>query len=730
LNYIRAQYNRSAQIDPPFFQELARSEKERQENYSTNILARTVAPLDRLFIGTGDRVEKRRRSYTSWFTDKDFVKLPEFAARLRPGPQQDPVSKFLYENFRADTRNLLASGSADNALRAALARDLNYLIDRELETKNLITAKKNVQAALEQELLGGTISEKKRQQIEVLKKDIADLSNIPSLYQPERFQQVQISEYLQDFIKQNPQSHTRVRLNRLLLEAAYPAELAKSKGGVYPDREIYIATPDDSSRCFNEYMADANRRRELGQLKPGEDVRYDPASGKVQIGGQVAVMNINGLITKVIFDHNPKNEFYVEESFPLDWMYPHLTPYGVIMKINREPLAELSEEAVKKDHEFWSKYSERLIGNWITYDTKVKDIADWVEKTYLRRNFTGFTGDRKFIRDDQAQKSFSKLRSSIGGVYNWRIANAKPGSPEHQRMVREADFAFRQAFAFCPYSPEAVFRYVNLLLTMQRFDDALIVASTCQKLDPYNRGVVDLVDKLREWSKQRAALNPAQLEKALETNPQNFQAAFNLAGAYLQNAQTDRAIGVLDAVLNSPSAEANALRALLQAYGSITNAERIQRVADKLAAQFQANPSNLEAGIGLAEADRMLQKPEPAMQTLDKVFASSNLEPNALLQVAQHYAAMGNYARLESALEKLVKMAPTSPEAWYDLASLKATVGNTQAALVALRQALDLNAQRHRQDPKARDLSAEVEKDQRFSSLRQLPEYKRLLSGK
>ena len=32
LNYIRAQYNRSAQIDPPFFQELVRSEKERAEN--------------------------------------------------------------------------------------------------------------------------------------------------------------------------------------------------------------------------------------------------------------------------------------------------------------------------------------------------------------------------------------------------------------------------------------------------------------------------------------------------------------------------------------------------------------------------------------------------------------------------------------------------------------------------------------------------------------------------
>src|SRR5205807_2441264 len=111
------------------------------------------------------------------------------------------------------------------------------------------------------------------------------------------------------------------------------------------------------------------------------------------------------------------------------------------------------------------------------------DIAAFIEKVYLRRDFTGFKGDRKFVRDDQAQKAFSKLRSSIGGVYAWRIADPNNHNPVvQQRMIKEADFAFRQAFAFCPYSPEAVFRYVNLLLSLHRIDDAYIIASTCQKL--------------------------------------------------------------------------------------------------------------------------------------------------------------------------------------------------------------------------------------------------------
>ena len=179
---------------------------------------------------------------------------------------------------------------------------------------------------------------------------------------------MKIPDYLQQFLAQNPQGDTRIRLNRLLLEAAYPDEIVKSLGGVYPDREIYIPSPEDSQQCFQDYMEDVQHRMQLGQMMPGEDVHVDPG-GRMQVSGQVAVMMINGLLCKVIFDHNPNNEFYIEESFPLPWMYPYETPFGIIMKINRNPLPELPDGIFKRDHAFWSKYSDRLIGNWITYDT-------------------------------------------------------------------------------------------------------------------------------------------------------------------------------------------------------------------------------------------------------------------------------------------------------------------------------------------------------------------------
>jgi len=73
-------------------------------------------------------------------------------------------------------------------------------------------------------------------------------------------------------------------------------------------------------------------------------------------------------------------------------------------------------------------------------------------------------------------------RSSIAGVYAWRLGRDCPpeyrpkNDAETEALKKEADFAFKQAFAFCPYSPEAVYRYVNFLLNYNRLDDALIVA--------------------------------------------------------------------------------------------------------------------------------------------------------------------------------------------------------------------------------------------------------------
>ena len=245
--------------------------------------------------------------------------------------------------------------------------------------------------------------------------------------------------------------------------------------------KIYTPTAEDSEKSFEAYVENARKRLQSQQLKPGEDVS-EGADGHLKISGQVALMQINWLLAKTIFDKNTNREFYLEEGFaPGDWMYPHLEPHGLIMKINRQPPVELSDETVKRDHEDWTKRVEPMIGNWLEADTSVEDVCAFARKIYLEHDLSGFKGDPQFIQNDRSCRMFSWPRSSIADLYVWRMNHALSES-EKKRMTNEADFAFRQAIALCPYSPNAVFRYVNFLLSQNRLSDAHLIAKTATEI--------------------------------------------------------------------------------------------------------------------------------------------------------------------------------------------------------------------------------------------------------
>jgi hypothetical protein len=244
--------------------------------------------------------------------------------------------------------------------------------------------------------------------------------------------------------------------------------------------KIYIPTDEDSKKCFQDYTEDAAQRRSKNQLKPGEGVTVD-ADGKVQVSGQMAVIQVKALLAKIIFDKNPDRQFYIEESFPFDWMYPYLEPHSLIFKINHQPLPGLSDKIVEQDHDYWRSLVRPMIGDWLTDDTPVEQVAAFAKKTFGKQDFNGFTGDPRFIQNACSQRMFSKPRSSLAGLYAWRMQHAT-GATEKDRMAREADFAFRQAWALCPDSIETVFRYVAFLMEQQRVVDALSVAETAAQI--------------------------------------------------------------------------------------------------------------------------------------------------------------------------------------------------------------------------------------------------------
>jgi len=534
LDYIRAQFNRSAQIDPPFFQNLLPGAFPKIFHGPM----RSLSWLDTIFASLGAKIEFNRRTGTSWFKPDQFSNMRDLTAKLRKSDHQDSLSKYLYGKLSPETQTLLDSQGDEKALRHALAKDLNDI------------------------LKGG------------------------SIYDAERFKGIALPPLIVEAMGQNNIPATLIRLNRRMLEEAYPGDIVKSLGGVYPDTEITTPSADDSQQCINDYYQDAARRlqhdtqfpSEPRQIKPGEDVHV--VNGRIQIsGGQTTVMAINGLLTKVIFDKNPDHEFYEEESFPLDWMYPYLTPFGVIMKINRQPLPEITQDIVDKDHAFWSRFSERTIGNWITYDTSVKDICTWAENVYLRHYFGGFTGDRKFVSDDDAQKSFSKMRSAIGSsIYQWRARNAHSPA-ENARMSKEAEFALKQAFAYCPYSSEAVFHFMNQLLGANRIDDAILILKTCHKLDPYNGQINDWIAQLERGKGDQVGQFFAQIQRAIDAK------------------QTSAAMQLLDQLLHMGTPDAKILTGAASMYLRMGDLTRSEETFQKLT---QVAPTSSEPWYNLA----------------------------------------------------------------------------------------------------------------------------------
>ena len=253
-------------------------------------------------------------------------------------------------------------------------------------------------------------------------------------------------------------------------------------------QEITEACSADTQRRWQQ---DQDFPNEPKQLRPGESVRM--VDGKPRLEGAVSIMgNLNARLAKAIFDKNPDREFYVEQSWPFDWMYPCLSPHGPILKLNRQPLAAIPAADLTADAAYWS-----------------------AKVTQLKSN-------PKFSGDDSVGKAYAHLRSCIAGLYGWRAQSAKDGG-ERQSMFSAAESAYNQALALYPAAPEAVTGLVNLFLTQNRLDDALTVAKKALAADPSNGQLKTLFGQLQKFEQQKAAStdpttnpNPQQQLKQLK----------------------------------------------------------------------------------------------------------------------------------------------------------------------------------------------------------------------
>jgi tetratricopeptide (TPR) repeat protein len=225
-------------------------------------------------------------------------------------------------------------------------------------------------------------------------------------------------------------------------------------------------TKDDSQRAFQEYLADAQKRlqhdlqfpNEPKQVKPGEAIKM--IENRVQVSGQVAVMAINEKLFQMLMDKNPGASFAIEQSFPFESMYSGATPLGPIMEL-RVPDAQnvLTAERAAQSVDYWRATAQQLIA-----DPQTPEGSD-------------------------PRKAYAKLVSEQAAL----LLDRKYSS--------EAEQAFQIANEICPSSPEAVFRYVNLLTMQQRIDEAIATAQRAVTAAPDNTQFRDLFEQLKKMKK-------------------------------------------------------------------------------------------------------------------------------------------------------------------------------------------------------------------------------------
>jgi tetratricopeptide (TPR) repeat protein/F0F1-type ATP synthase assembly protein I len=311
---------------------------------------------------------------------------------------------------------------------------------------------------------------------------------------------------------------------------------------VYPKEPIWIPSEKDAQAAFGKYVDELRNRAPM----PGEDVKVE--GGRVSVQGVAGVMAINGILTKDIFDRNKdKHAFYVEESYQIPWMYPYLEPYGIILKINKEPLPGITPEMVKRDSDYWNALYEDL------------------------------KNDPKFHRDDVAQKTFSKLRSAIGGVYAYR------------RMIKEAEYAFRQAIGLCPDSPEANFRLAQLYVELGRFDESIAVLEAYQKRDEYNVKIRDAINQIKEM--KRSLEEISQLEEQLRAHPGDLQIVMQLARAYAIRQRVDLLDALVNQLSSHPDLPPNEFLQLVNLYLQLNRTDRVLTLLQVFVQRFPQNPA-------------------------------------------------------------------------------------------------------------------------------------------
>jgi tetratricopeptide (TPR) repeat protein len=139
------------------------------------------------------------------------------------------------------------------------------------------------------------------------------------------------------------------------------------------------------------------------------------------------------------------------------------------------------------------------------------------------------------LQDYDAQRSFSKLRTTTGHLY------------QHRKMLKEAEIAYRQSLVLWPGNPESLNALSGMLWERGDYDGVIKMIEPANAEDPNNFSLW----RVRVFAEKRKELADEirGLTDALEKNPKDRENTLKLIDLYTASGETNKITLVLDKTL-------------------------------------------------------------------------------------------------------------------------------------------------------------------------------------
>ena len=311
--------------------------------------------------------------------------------------------------------------------------------------------------------------------------------------------------------------------------------------------------------AFERWLGRADAYPERPLVFPTEQEINDAVSKEMDASMAKGTMDPSlphSVVTRLIWEKNrDSHEFFVEESFPMEWSYDHAEPHGLVYRINRKSLKEIPPDLVRKDFEFWDAYVRKLKDN------------------------------PEYAKDYDAQRSFSKLRASSGNLYRYR------------KMDAEAERAYRQALELWQGNGESLNALNSMLWDRGDFDAVLAMLQPALDADPNNIGLWQMYFITEKRKELQGAI--AAGEESVAKQPASVAYVQKLLELYASAGETNKVSDLLGNSIPLLAKDAAFLRVAAE-YGEAGSLPESELLATK--ALVAVEPDVAENQLALARA--------------------------------------------------------------------------------------------------------------------------------